>query len=222
MNAIHYYLLYIIHINLLLYPLISAEKGEAFNAAFVIPVVTIGNKEYIIVGREAGGKDARTYCIPGGSSSGWFWRERNPIVTASRELIEELLLDWSWEYTYNKIKNIENSKQKITINGKRIIAYKLSLTEKEKNTIINGYYKKRASYPFWCFSYREMDRIALIEKDDLLKSLHNCQNFQKCKCPALVRNPETERDDHIIVIIRPIFAHIMAHSYTPAKTNAPL
>jgi hypothetical protein len=184
-----------------------------FNGAFVFPVVTIKNKKFVIVGREAGGRDKRSYCIPGGGNSTWFGRETNPLTTASKELHEELILPWSTQQAYACVQAHEKSMKVQTLHKKTIVSYEIPLTKEVVDTILDGYYKRRDSYPVWAFAYREMDRIGLVKLEDLKKAVRHSKASTNVQVRACIRDPKTGNQQMITVRLRPLLVHLIRERY---------
>lgn len=189
-------------------------QSHSFHGAFVFPVSVIKGKKYLIVAREAGGRDKGTYCIPGGSSRGWFWRERDPLKTAAHELVEELLLPWSTQEAYQKLNEYGGTCCTHTIYTKTLVTYELPLSEREMNDTLDHYYQRRDSYFFWQYTYREMDRIGVIKLKDLKRVLNKQHGSHHCTLYARVRNPKTNADEWIPITLRPVMVALARDRYT--------
>jgi hypothetical protein len=184
-----------------------------FHGAFVFPVVTIKGKEFVVIGREAGGRDRGSYCIPGGSSGSWLGREKEPLKTASKEFHEELILPWTLEQAYACVKSYEKSMLVQTLHKKTLVTYEVHLSKDAVDAILDTYYARRDSKSVLEFAYREIDRIGLVKLSDLKKAVRHAKTSQDACVPACIRNPKTGREQIITIRLRPLLVPLIRERY---------
>lgn len=186
-------------------PVCSQDLGslKGYHGAFVIPLVHKNNKTYVMVGCESGGKDKGSYCVPGGSSGWWIFRDTDPLKTAVREFCEETLTSVDY-YAIRAL--IEGCPTVIThANGKKIVSYTVFFKEKTIDDIIKNFQSRRSRTWFWQYYYQEMDHFVLIEWDKVLNFVKNpTLPEQRHQIPALMFDHNKAAYVATTVSLRPI------------------
>lgn len=172
-NKIFYvvsFLLFNIH-NL--YTGIITEDISGFRASFVIPQVLKNGKKYVLLGKESGGKDKGSYCVPGGSSGWWIFRDKDPLETAAREFCEETLTKFDYKTVYEHIDQRSQKRFILESQGKKIIGYTVLFQDHIIDDIVSNFSDRCSKTWFWQYYYREMDHFILVEWDTLISRLNN-------------------------------------------------
>lgn len=168
-----------------------------FNSASVLPFTYFNKKgkqvKYVILGREAGGRDKGTYDDFGGSKE---QNEKHPMITAAREFYEEGIvndtLGWNLTTTRAHIDLNQNHTEAILALG-TAVTY---ITHFSTNDIIN-FRKKfeaaRAKQTSW--KYKEKDRIATVRWDALVAAITNSKNNTGVTVQARLIDPATGKDE---------------------------
>lgn len=182
-----------------------SNDTSGYRAAFVIPQVIKDDKTYVLVGCESGGKDKGSYCVPGGSSGFWFFRDTNPLDTAAREFCEETLTNMDYKAVREIIAQNDNSRTILQLGGKKIVGYKVLLQEHIVDDIVYNFTTRRAATWFWQYYYREMDHFALVEWDSLMKAVNKAvSEEEKVVVEALVCDNARSECRKESITVRPI------------------
>lgn len=166
-----------------------------FNSASVLPYYTKRNVKYVILSREAGGRDRGAYDDFGGSRD---QGEDHPVISAAREFHEEAIIEGTIGLNLQETQNyIDSTASRHTTH---IIAYTtpagngqvtyITNFSKYKNQFINAFYTARKNATNW--HNREKDRIAIVKWNDLKKAISN-QEDKKTIVTVLARvvDPKT-------------------------------
>lgn len=186
------------------------ESFTGYRGAFVFPLVKKNNKTYVLVGRESGGKDKGSYCIPGGSSGWWFLRDTHPLKTASREFIEETLTSLDYYTVRTTIESYMKHCFVDVFHDKKIVSYVVPFQEAIINDIMKNFVARRKATWFWQYYYREMDCFALIELNTLIAACKKHHRGQRCIVKGLLYNGDSGQYNELDLIIRPILRLIVA------------
>lgn len=175
-----------------------------FGAGSVLPVFTDqSNKTYVILSREAHGRDRSTYDDFGGKRDKG---ENHPLVTASREFFEESIIELTIGLSLDDIRAyIDIAKAD---NTQYIIA-------NEKNVMyivdFGAYADKFFDNFYTAFATttdphsKEKDSIAVVEWDTLQKAITQSQFNTGIKVQAFVLDKSGQRWDIQDIPLRPFF-----------------
>ena len=190
-----------------------------YKAAAVLPVYTQNNRLYVILSREAHGRDKGTYDSFGGSRDA---HEHNPTITAARECAEEAIshktMGLSAQALAHHIDPYRSSHTMFVFVSKQT-QYALFMTRFDRsiNRFISNFYK--ALHTTTAFKYKEKDRIAGIPWDALAHAIYNTKGSTHVTVNATVFDPRGARFNHqeriklrpiLVKMLRPYFEN---HSF---------
>jgi hypothetical protein len=180
-------------------------KSVRFDAGFLLPVFELkqghSTKKYVLLGREAGGKDAGTFCAGGGSRD----RGEKPWDTVAREFLEEMISPWSQQQMLDYIDpRLDNTKSIMVFGlGKStVVSYITNFSYATIKDIKENFYKRRKAAFLW--RYREMDQLGMIAWNDLRDAILKSSSNVGVQVQALVWNPKKNRDESELITLRPV------------------
>src|SRR5579862_9118639 len=209
------------------------EKAEPFNLAefnnksgSVLPVYkSPKGKLYVILTREAHGKDKRKY---DDFSGGREKTDKHPRISAAREFKEEAILNktlgWNLEDTvqfldpkndstiaviaYSKDKNPQRPNSRDVRN----VTFIVDFDQYAKKLFSNFYTSLAEEKAKKHRSTTEKDKIAGVLLEDLKEAIINKEDRKPVRISANVLNPQTNRFDKEQVTLRPFLVEKL-HSY---------
>ena len=208
-------------------PAAPSLRSFSYDAASVLPVYKDAQGQiWVLLAREAFGADKGTYDDFGGSRDA---NEAHPLVTATRELFEEINAETTLGMSLSQVRNYIDLPMGNTTN---IIAYEKTfgrptsmvtyITEFNPALIANvhrTFYRSVAQQTQFC--YREKDKLAVIRLKDLARWIKSTPDVNNTKVLAHVHvkgGGVVQKPIHL----RPIFVRKLQQffrndSYVPGK-----
>ena len=140
-----------------------------FGAASVLPVYFHKNQKYVILSREAHGRDRGTYDDFGGKRDPG---ENHPLITAAREFFEEAILQYTLKTTLPLIRkyiNVDTGNTEYIIANEKNVTY-ITRFDKHVRQFVSNFYTARKKVSQ--HHLREKDRIALVKYDTIKKVIN--------------------------------------------------
>src|SRR4030095_94405 len=184
-----------------------------YGAASVLPVYTFKGKKYGILSREAHGNDKGTYDDFGGKRDKG---EKDSLITAAREWMEEGLVTQVTGLTFPAIRNLIDIGKKAN-KTECIVAYTGRISKNVTYITDVSQYKDQLLYGFYGalkkairHENKEKDSIAVVDLSELTTVLRNAMNQNQHKVtgittPAFVLNQKTNKLEKGVITLRPFF-----------------
>ena len=198
----------------------NAMKLSSFKhtAAWVMPITSYYKKtdgkyvEYVVLGREAGGKDKGTYDAFGGDTEK---NETHPVVTAAREFAEEAVTEDTLSMNTKAIQKhidlkagntdyilaIDDTKYKA-----RNVLYITRFSGDQISKLKKRFAKARKSAKSW--KYKEKDSIAIVRLEYIWAAIKDSKSNTDIYVMAAVTDLKGNTQ-HKQIILRPVFARIV-------------
>ncbi len=178
-------------------------KKFSYNAAGVLPIGTQkigrGTHTYVILGREAYGRDKGTYDAFGGSRDP---HEHDPLITAARECAEEMI---SHRTMKRSVKDIEKQINPRGHHTTMVLAhqrfnYVLYITRFDEHIekFLGNFY--RSLKKTHSFKHQEKDLIATVGWETLAYAIKENKNQVR----ANVIDPVTNESTRALITLRPL------------------
>lgn len=183
-----------------------------FGGASVLPTFIDQNgKKYLILSREAGGKDKGTYDDFGGARDFIGPKQNNikeahPVITAAREFFEEAILELTLNFSLQNAQDLIDVKNMYTeyvIASGRNVIYITDFTQ-YTNQFLSEFYK--AFRKTTSRHSKEKNRIAIIEWNELKTIINNNPFNTGIIVDAEVLNPLDLQWYVEKITLRPFFA----------------
>jgi len=175
-------------------------SNYTFKVSAVLPVTYFTNKKgkstkYVILGREAAGKDAGSYDdFSGGRDKG----ETHPVVTAAREFYEEGILQdtlgMNLEATNARINlSSKSNTTEAVIANEKAVTYIVNFSGAEIRQFRTNFHSARAKQKSW--KYQEKDRIATVRWDKFAAAIQSSKSDKGVTVKARLIDPATGKED---------------------------
>ncbi len=218
-------------IKLILTILLSFNAIEAkqlnmimFSGASVLPLFKKHSEIYVVLGREAYGKDRGKWDAWGGSRNKGEW---DPAMTASREFYEEAIVEktlkWGRSMTFDWVSidyaPTQNVLAKKISKEKYYVMFLTMFSEADIRKLRHRFFKARKEAK--AYRYREKNSLAIVRLDDLLSVIYHSKSNHDLKAPAFkvqVSNGHIS-SHHSHISLRPILVKVLRpyvekHKYT--------
>ncbi len=194
-------------------------------AAWVLPTTHFlknGKRvKYVVLGREAGGRDAGKYDAFGGDREK---NEKHPVVTAAREFYEEAITSSTLGMNEKAIRtyidlNARNTECILGIDDKKYkkkhVLYMTSFKDNDISKLERSFAAARNGQQQW--KYKEKDSIAVVRWDRLVKAIKNSTSNTGVKVQATVTDLQGKKIRKTIEL-RGVFVKIL-RSYVEGKPS---
>lgn len=206
-------------------PKVAKSLAETrFTGGFVIPTFWQKNngkmKKFVLLGKEAGGRDKGTYCAGGGSRD----HGEKPWDTSAREFREEMLCQWSQKRMVDHIDPKNGNTECVAVcshfNSKKntVVGYITQFDLDTINDIKQNFHQRRNKVSVWNWCYREMHTLATIAWDDLVQAILSTTETKSVQVRAMVIDYKTNKESQEMITLRPIQV-IMLRGYLKDQKN---
>lgn len=180
-----------------------------FKVGAVLPVTHFNKQgksvKYLVLGREAGGKDVGTYDDFSGSRDKG---ESHPVVTAAREFHEEGIMQDTLGMDLAKTRNridlsSKSNTTEVVLANENAVTYIVNFSDSEIRQFRKNFHPARAKQRSW--KYQEKDRIATVRWDRLVTAIQSSKSNKGVTVQARLIDPATgnEEKNATTITLRP-------------------
>ena len=202
-------------------------SGFKHGGAWVLPITTYYKKadkrniDYVVLAREAGGRDQGTYDAFGGDIEKG---ETHPVVTAAREFAEEAITSSTMGMNNDAVLNhidldAGNTEAIIAVDDTkykaRNVIYVTNFHESLMTNLKKNFAYARSKATKW--KYKEKDRIAMVRFSNLKNAIINSKFNTGVSVLASVTDLQGNTQS-VKITLRPVFVRIM-RSYFEGKPH---
>lgn len=190
---------------------VQSLSGYNFTSAAVLPVTYFDKQgkpvKYVILAREAAGKDVGTYDDFGGSRD---QGEKHPVATAAREFFEEGILQSTLGMSQQQVRDHIDLTSKTNtaaavVASRQAVTYIVNFTADEIHKFKKNFHAALAQQT--SYKYKEKDRIATVRWDLFEAAIKNSKPNTEVKVQARLVDPQTGKDEksQTEITLRPFF-----------------
>ena len=206
-------------------PFLGAMSGPSlstfgYTGAWLLPIETYKKTDYVILGREAAGRDKGTYDAFGGGRDPQ--DGNHPLTAASREGSEEMISRLALGMNKASMSTFMglpagNTRTIIATRYKnkksRHVIYLTQFSTGQMSTFLKGFNKARGKTKKYC--EREKDVLAVVRLSNLKKAIASSKSNTGIKVWATVHDKGKAYKKQ--VVLRPVFVK-MLRGYAEGKT----